>query len=162
MRGDLKKVLGSLLSILCRCWQWLVHCSLAHSRVFRDRLINLQDRTWYDNKMVEVLENEVDWELHWSIPILPLMPFVLQFCKAWAPESFVDVCWGDFLQSVLVSCPNVLIQILRLCCIQDTSPYVEINNMELAAAKLKEFSDDYTLNTNKPMELVFFKVSSML
>ena len=33
--------------------------------------------------------------------------------------------------------------------------------MELAAAKLKEFSDDYTLNTNKPMELVFFKVSSM-
>lgn len=41
---------------------------------------------------------------------------------------------------------------------QDSSPYVEINNMEQAAAKLKEFSDDYTLNTNKPMDLVFFKV----
>ncbi len=42
---------------------------------------------------------------------------------------------------------------------QDTSPYVEINNMELAATKLKEFADDYTLNTNKPMDLVFFKAS---
>ncbi len=43
--------------------------------------------------------------------------------------------------------------------LQDTSPYVEINNMELAATKLKEFADDYTLNTNKPMDLVFFKAS---
>jgi hypothetical protein len=33
--------------------------------------------------------------------------------------------------------------------------------MEQAAAKLKEFSDDYTLNTNKPMDLVFFKVSTI-
>jgi hypothetical protein len=31
--------------------------------------------------------------------------------------------------------------------------------MELAATKLKEFADDYTLNTNKPMDLVFFKAS---
>ncbi len=45
---------------------------------------------------------------------------------------------------------------------QDTSPYVEINNMELAATKLKEFADDYTLNTNKPMDLVFFKASPPL
>jgi dynein heavy chain, axonemal len=119
---DLAKVIQGMLMVvpksvpdtnaLMRLW-----CHEA-SRVFRDRLVNQQDRTWYDNKMVEVLENE--------------------FCKAWAPESFVDVCWGDFLQS-------------------DTSPYVEINNMELAATKLKEFADDYTLNTNKPMDLVFFK-----
>jgi hypothetical protein len=39
---------------------------------------------------------------------------------------------------------------------------VEINNMELAATKLKEFADDYTLNTNKPMDLVFFKASPPL
>jgi hypothetical protein len=105
-----------------------LHLSVC-SRVFRDRLVNQQDRTWYDNKMVEVLENEVSigiwthftaqfescrcvFNVWWGVRKLEsfsstkswsfLMNLILdvQFCKAWAPESFVDVCWGDFLQSV--------------------------------------------------------------
>ena len=48
----------------------LVHC--------RDRLIDEVDRKWYDQKIIEVLEND--------------------FGRAWSAEVFVDLIWGDFLQ----------------------------------------------------------------
>jgi len=53
---------------------WCHECS----KVFRDRLIDDNDREWYDNKVVEVLENE--------------------FERSWSVDMFVDVIWGDFLQ----------------------------------------------------------------
>ena len=46
--------------------------------MFRDRLIDDTDRSWYDEKIIEVLENE--------------------FEVAWSVETFVDVIFGDFLQ----------------------------------------------------------------
>lgn len=119
---DLAKVIQGILmvepknvpdkSALLRLW--CHECS----RVFRDRLIDDADRGWYDDKIVEVLENE--------------------FEVAWTPEKFVDVIFGDFLQGAGGS-------------------YVEVKDLQMADAKLKEFSEDYTLNLNKPMDLVFFK-----
>ncbi len=37
------------------------------------------------------------------------------------------------------------------------TPYVQLKDMEKADRVLKEYAEDYTLNLNKPMDLVFFK-----
>ena len=60
------------------------------------------------------------------------------FEKSWDVDVFVDVIWGDFLQGMGGS-------------------YVEIKDLALANTKLVEFAEDYTLNLNKPMDIVFFK-----
>ena len=89
------------------------------SRVFRDRLINDDDRKWYDAKIVEVLSKH--------------------FVRLWSPYDFVDACFGDFLQS------------------PKPAPYVQVNDFEKANKILKESAEDYALNLNKQMDLVFFK-----
>jgi hypothetical protein len=64
-----------------------------------------------------------------------------------------------FAQMTKSVCKIWIILLLGLSVeLQEVSPYMEIKNMEHAANKLKEFADDYVLNTNKPMDLVFFKV----
>jgi dynein heavy chain len=87
-------------------------------RVFRDRLINEEDQGWFDQKMVEVISKEFD--------------------RAWSPNDFQDVCFGDFLAT-------------------KPAPYIEITDWEKANKVLVDFAEDYTLNLNKPMDLVFFK-----
>ena len=60
------------------------------------------------------------------------------FEKYWGTSDFVDACFGDFLAT-------------------KPAPYVEITNWDRASKTLKDFAEDYTLNLNKPMDLVFFK-----
>ena len=60
------------------------------------------------------------------------------FKRDWSPSYFQDVCFGDFLAT-------------------KPAPYIEITDWEKANAVLKDFAEDYTLNLNKPMDLVFFK-----
>eukprot|EP00960_Hanusia_phi_P050219 760078-Hanusia_phi.AAC.2 len=88
------------------------------SRVFRDRLISDEDKSWYDEKILAVIESS--------------------FKRQWTKDQISDVCFGDFLAT-------------------KPAPYVEIKNMEKANSVLKDFAEDYTLNLNKPMDLVFFK-----
>lgn len=80
--------------------------------------------------------DEVDrkWYDHKIIEVLEN-----DFGRAWNAEVFVDLIWGDFLQGGGVG------------------SYVEISDMRLAETKLCEYAEDYTLNLNKPMDLVFFK-----
>jgi dynein heavy chain len=60
------------------------------------------------------------------------------FSKSWVKADFQDACFGDFLAT-------------------KPAPYIEMTDWDRAAKVLQDFAEDYTLNLNKPMDLVFFK-----
>jgi len=60
------------------------------------------------------------------------------FQKSWTLSDFGDACFGDFLAT-------------------KPAPYIEMTDWDKASKVLKDFAEDYTLNLNKPMDLVFFK-----
>ena len=48
------------------------------ARVFRDRLVNEEDRDWYDNATLQQLHSSLD-------------------CKLWEKDDFTSSLYGDFL-----------------------------------------------------------------
>ena len=58
---------------------------------------------------------------------------------SWTVREIQDICFGDFLAPV------------------KPAPYVEVPELQKAEATLHEFAEDYSLNLNKRMDLVFFK-----
>jgi dynein heavy chain len=72
------KYLTSSSDALVRLW---CHES---SRVFRDRLINDDDRVWFNNAILDQLQTTLG-----------------NVGKSWKQEQFVDVIYGDFLTRML-------------------------------------------------------------
>jgi len=63
---------------------------------------------------------------------------VEHFKVVWESDQFEHVIFGDWMS-------------------QTDKTYIEITDMEKANKQLMDYSEDYTLSTNKPMSLVFFR-----
>eukprot|EP00762_Andalucia_godoyi_P000666 ANDGO_05308.mRNA.1 Dynein-1-beta heavy chain len=89
-------------------------------RVFRDRLVDETDRTWF-NEALKVL-------------------IAKNFNLTWDIQQFDHVLFGDFMQRT-----------------KEERQYSMLTDLEKVQDALKEYQEEYTVEMNKEMNLVFFR-----
>jgi len=133
---DLSKVLQGLLMLrpdrcdsvetMTRLW---VHESM---RVFHDRLVNIRDKTWFKELVIELLKR--NFKTHWTLEEL--------FGSDSDDPNSSPLLFADFLRGFGET---------------DDAPYERVRDLGQIRKVLEDALDDYNITNLAKMNLVFFK-----